>query len=115
MDLEKQKIILRAIKDNGGQISAGYLGEILKSNILAGRKTGIDPWKHNLQLLLDSGACKEMGENLQITSSVTITQKGYELLSSPPTSRLISVLKSDYAKLASTIVSLIKLFKEFLH
>ncbi len=111
MDEQKQKEILEAIKNNGGQISVGYLGERLGSKILGGQKTGIDPWKHNLQLLLEQGACKEIGSGLKITSSVIITKVGYEILA--PKNKVVSVLKSDYPKLVSTILSVIKLIKEF--
>lgn len=114
MDTEKQKTILNILKNKGGQVSVGYLGELLGSKVLSGRKTGIDAWKHNLQLLLDGGMCRETGVNLGITSSLVITQKGYDFLLSSPTSEVINTLKNDYPKIISTVVSLIKLIKEFL-
>ncbi|MDE1875167.1 MAG: hypothetical protein KGI79_02450 [Patescibacteria group bacterium] len=77
-----QKDILIKIRENGGQISVGALGQRLGSQVLAGRKSGIDNCKHNLQLLIDSGNVKELGENLQVTSSVRITSLGEEKLNS---------------------------------
>ena len=49
-----QKEILKRIKENGGQISTGYLGSLMNSKVLKGEKTGIDQVKYNLMLLIDN-------------------------------------------------------------
>jgi hypothetical protein len=81
-DQNLQKEILLKIRENGGQISVGALGERLGSKVLSGVKSGIDNCKHNLQLLIDAGDVKETGENLGITSGVRITAAGEEKLNS---------------------------------
>ncbi|GEM_PF-3393021 len=80
MDQELQKKILEVIKKNGGQASVGYLGVAVGSKVLSGEKTGIDKWKHNLHLLIDSNKIKEIGEGLRPTSSVRITEEGESFL-----------------------------------
>lgn len=76
MDKKLQKEILIKIKENGGQISVGALGERMNSRILMGEKTGIDPVKYNLELLLKEDKCKEKGEGLKNNSSIILTSLG---------------------------------------
>lgn len=76
MNKKLQKEILIKIKENGGQISVGTLGERMDSKILIGEKTGIDQVKYNLELLLKEGKCREKGEGLKNNSSIILTPLG---------------------------------------
>lgn len=77
-----QKDILQTIRKNGGEISVGALGASLGSKMLSGQKSGVDNYKHNLQLLLDTGHVKDNGRGLGITSSVRLTDSGEDRLNS---------------------------------
>jgi len=75
MDSDTQKKILIAIRDNGGQISVGYLGAQMQSKVLEKTKTGVDAASHNFQLLLDM---KKIEYANLAQTSVRLTPLGWQ-------------------------------------
>ena len=105
MDKDIQRKILESIRNNGGQISVGYLGSILKSKVLEKTKAGIDPETHNLQLLLGQKKVEYVNSD---RGSVQLTYIGWQEFN-PWYVKAWSFFTTDMAKILSILATLLSI------
>lgn len=105
MDKKIQRQILETIRDNGGQISVGYLDTQMKSKVLSKTKTGVDQSSHNLQLLLGQGLVEYANPE---KVSIQLTHVGWQVFD-PWYTKTWRFFTNDLAKILSVVATLLSI------